>query len=259
YRQQRDLAEGLQRSLLSEPPEPDHGQIVVRYVPAAEAAQVGGDWYDAFLQPGGATVLVIGDVIGHDTQAAAAMSQVRTILRTFGSVGDDTPAQVLASTDRVMANLQLPTTATAIAARLEQDDDERSRGVTRLRWSNAGHPPAVVVHPDGEVLPLTGLRADLLLGVDPDTDRQDVEVVLDRGSTVLLFTDGLVERRDQGLAEGLERLRSTLRELAREGVDLDTLVDGLLQRLLPPHPEDDVAVIAVRLHRQDRPRPPEAG
>src|SRR3712207_594986 len=81
YRQQRDLAEGLQRSLLTAPPEPDHSQVVVRYVPAAEAAQVGGDWYDAFLQPDGATVVVIGDVVGHDTRAAAAMSQVRTLLR----------------------------------------------------------------------------------------------------------------------------------------------------------------------------------
>ena len=82
YREQRSLAEGLQRSLLTPPPQPDHGQIVVRVVPAAQAAQVGGDWYDAFLQPGGATVLVIGDVVGHDTQAAAAMGQLRTIADT---------------------------------------------------------------------------------------------------------------------------------------------------------------------------------
>jgi len=231
----------------------------VRYVPAAEAAQVGGDWYDAFLQPGGATVLVIGDVVGHDTQAAAAMSQVRTIVRTLGAMGDDTPAQVLTAADRVLATLQIPTTATAIAARLEQDEDERARGVTRLRWSNAGHPPAMVVNADGSVLPLTGLHADLLLGVVPGTERTDYEVVLDRGSTVVLYTDGLVERRDQSLGVGLERLRALLQRLAAQDLDLDTLVDRLLAGLLPSRSEDDVAVVAVRLHRQDRPRPAEAG
>ncbi|WP_432574363.1 SpoIIE family protein phosphatase [Kineococcus sp. SYSU DK005] len=259
YRQQRDLAEGLQRSLLSDPPEPDHGQIVVRYAPAAEAAQVGGDWYDAFVQPDGATVLVIGDVIGHDTQAAAAMSQVRTVVRTLGALGDDSPARVLAQADRAMANLQITTTATAIAARLEQTPEERGRGLTRLRWSSAGHPPAAVVHPDGAVELLDGGHADLLLGVLPDEPRTDHEVVLRRGATVVLYTDGLVERRDQSLHEGLERLRVTLAELAAEDGDLDSLVDRLLARMLPARPEDDVAVVAVRLHREDRPRPAEAG
>ncbi|WP_432523087.1 SpoIIE family protein phosphatase [Kineococcus sp. SYSU DK006] len=259
YRQQRDLAEGLQRALLSEPPEPDHGQIVVRYAPAAEAAQVGGDWYDAFMQPDGSTMLVIGDVIGHDTQAAAAMSQVRTVVRALGAIGDDSPAQVLTAADRAMANLQITTTATAIAARMEQTPAERERGVTRLRWSNAGHPPAVVVSPGGSVLALTGAQADLLLGVLPETERVDAEVLLERGSTVILYTDGLVERRDQSLQEGLQRLQDVLEQLAAEDTDLDTLVDRLLERMLPPRPEDDVAVVAVRLHRQDRPRPAEAG
>ncbi|WP_380159639.1 SpoIIE family protein phosphatase [Kineococcus sp. R86509] len=259
YRQQRNLAEGLQRSLLTAPPEPDHGQLVVRYLPAVEAAQVGGDWYDAFLQPGGATVLVIGDVVGHDVQAAAAMSQVRTIMRAFGALGDDSPAEILAKTDRVMANLQVSTTATAIAARVEQTLDERARGVTRLRWTNAGHPPAMVIHADASVQPLVGLSTDLLLGVVPDVERDESEVVLDRGATVLLYTDGLVERRDQSLQVGLERLQATLEELAAQDLSLDDLLDHLLKQMVPAHPEDDVALIAVRLHRQDRPRPVEAG
>ncbi|WP_432572554.1 SpoIIE family protein phosphatase [Kineococcus sp. SYSU DK005] len=263
YRQQRDLAAALQRSLLSEPPQPDHGQIVVRYAPAAEAAQVGGDWYDAFLQAKGATVLVIGDVIGHDTEAAAAMSQVRTLVRSIGALDDDTPAQVLAKADRTMANLQISTTATAIVARLEQDLDERARGITRLRWSNAGHPPAVVIDTDGSVRVLdekhTGAHADLLLGVLPELTRTDHEVVLERDATVLLYTDGLVERRDQPLQAGLEKLQEVLVDLAADDSDLDTLVDRLLVEMLPARPEDDVAIIAVRLHRQDRPRPLEAG
>lgn len=259
YRQQRRLAEELQRSMLTPPPEPDHVQVVVRYQPAAEAAQVGGDWYDAFLQPGGATVLVIGDVIGHDTAAAAAMGQVRTLLRGLAAAGDAGPADVLRQVDAVMQTLQVATTATVIVARIEQNEDERERGITRLRWSNAGHPPLIVIHPDGTVAPLPTLDADLLLGIDPTSSRAETAVVLDRGSTVLLYTDGLVERRGQSLDEGLNRLRDVLAGLASQDLGLDELCDATLRELLPGHPEDDVALVAVRLHRQDRPRPPEAG
>ena len=227
--------------------QPEHVQVEVRYLPAAEAAQVGGDWYDAFLQPSGATVLVIGDVIGHDTQAAAAMSQIRSIVRSLGAVDADSPAQVLGKTDAVMQTLQLATTATAIVARLEQDESEAARGVTRLRWSNAGHPPAMVINPDGTVMPLLGVSPDLLLGVLPGTRRRESEVSLDRGATIIFYTDGLVERRDQPLQEGLELLHDSLEELARRGLPLDVLVDELLDRMLPARREDDAAVVAVRL------------
>ncbi|RZU32177.1 PAS domain S-box-containing protein [Blastococcus saxobsidens] len=257
YREQRGLAEGLQRSLLTPPPEPDHAQVVVRYVPAAQAAQVGGDWYDAFLQPGGATVLVIGDVVGHDTQAAAAMGQVRTIVRTLGAEDGHGPAEILSRADTVMRTLMVHTVATVAVVRLEQTPSERARGVTRLRWSNAGHPPPFVINPDGSVYPLTGLRPDLLLGVRPDTRRREHEVVLDRGSIVVLYTDGLVERRDQDLDAGLQRLQDTLDELA--GRELDELCDELLSRLLPDNADDDVALVAVELHPQNRLRPPQAG
>ncbi len=257
YRQQQRLAEGLQRSLLTDPPAPDHVHVVVRYTPAAEVAQVGGDWYDAFLQPDGATVLVIGDVVGHDTEAAAAMGQVRGLLRGIGFTTGEGPAGVLTRLDAAMEGLQIGTTATAVVARVEQTLDERERGITHLRWSNAGHPPPMVINPDGTVAVLAGAEADLLLGIDPAARRVESEVTLDRGATVLLYTDGLVERRGRDLDAGLARLRDTLVELA--GSSLDDLCDQVLARLLPRHPEDDVALVAVRLHPQDRPRPPEAG
>ena len=257
YRQQRSLAEGFQRSLLTAPPEPDHLQIVVRYVPAAQAAEVGGDWYDAFLQPGGATVLVIGDVVGHDTQAAAAMGQIRTIVRTLGAHDHDGPATVLTQADQVMQTLQSAILATALVARLEQTADERDQRLTRLRWSNAGHPPPMILTPDGRVELLAAERADLLLGVDPAATRREFEVTVERDAVVLLYTDGLVERRDEDLDHGLARLQALVAELA--GRDLDELVDEVLARMLPAVPDDDVALIAVRLHRQDRPRPAEAG
>jgi PAS domain S-box-containing protein len=246
YRQQRDLAEGLQRSLLTAPPESGHAQVVVRYTAAAEAAQVGGDWYDAFLQPDGATMIVIGDVIGHDTAAAAAMGQVRTMLRTLAAHTGSGPADVLRGVDSVMETLQAAVTATAVVARLEQTPDERSRGLTHLRWSNAGHPPPVVIHPDGTVAALAATSADLLLGIDPRSTRVESEVTLDSGATVLLFTDGLVERRGQSIDDGLEQLRDTLQKLAVEDMSLDELCDQVLARMLPARREDDVALVAIR-------------
>ncbi|MCZ2811681.1 SpoIIE family protein phosphatase [Modestobacter sp. VKM Ac-2979] len=257
YRQQRDVAEGLQRSLLTAPPQPDHGQIVVRYVPASQAAQVGGDFYDAFLQPDGAVVLAIGDVAGHDTEAAAAMGQLRTIVRTLGAHDHDGPATVLSQADQVMETLQSHILATAAVARLEQTDQERAAGTTRVHWSNAGHPPPMVIHPDGRVEILAHDRADLMLGVDPSTARRESQVEVGRDSVLLLYTDGLVERRDQDLDTGTAQLQAVLVELA--GSDLDELCDTVLARMLPGTPDDDVALIAVRLHPQDRPRPAEAG
>ena len=245
YRQQRQLAEGLQRSLLAKPVQPEHAQIVVRYTPAAAAAQVGGDWYDAFLQPGGGTVVTIGDVLGHNTEAAAAMGQLRSMLRAIAVTTDAGPADVLARVDQAMTRLQTRTTATAVVLRLEQGEEQAARGVTRLCWSNAGHPPPVVLRPDGTVQVLTAPRADLLLGVDDSAHRREHEVDLDAGSVLVLYTDGLVERRDSDLDAGLQRLQEALGELA--GQDLDELCDQLLARMLPPEVDDDVALVAVRL------------
>ena len=257
FTQQRALSEGLQRSLLTPPPEPDHMQIEVRYEPAAESAQVGGDWYDAFLQRDGATMVVIGDVIGHDTAAAAAMGQLRSALRAIAASTGDGPADLLCRVDQALELLQVETTATVVVARFEQTDDERVRGVSRMRWSNAGHPPPMVINPDGSVLALSPVAADLLLGMTPSSERAEAVISLDRGATVLLYTDGLVERRGQSLDDGLARLQNTLREVAE--LPLDALCDAVLAQLLPSHPEDDVALVAIRLHRQDRPRPAEAG
>ncbi|MGK5112353.1 MULTISPECIES: SpoIIE family protein phosphatase [unclassified Geodermatophilus] len=257
YAQQEQLAEGLQRSLLTDPPEPDHAEIAVRYQPAVEAARVGGDWYDAFMQPCGATMLVIGDVVGHDTEAAAAMGHLRGLLRGIATYSDAPPVEVLRGLDASMAVLQTRVLATAAVARFEQTPDERERGLTRMRWANAGHLPPLVINPDGSVAELASWHGDLLLGVDPETRRQESVVTLDRGATVLLFTDGLVERRDADLDAGMVRLRQALIDLA--GLPLEQMLDEVLERLVDGSPEDDVALVAVRLHPQNRPRPPEAG
>jgi PAS domain S-box-containing protein len=254
FGQQRALADALQRSMLTEPPQPEQCEIVVRYVPAAEGAEIGGDWYDAFLQPGGTVVLAIGDVVGHDVRAAAAMGQVRGLLRGIGYSRGGSPAEVLTELDRAVQGLALDTLATAVVARLETDDprtaggreDSRMRaGEVLLRWASAGHPPPVVLTADGEVCALDAEGPDLLLGVAPDCARTDRSVVLGPGTTVLLHTDGLVERRDRDLDAGTEELLEVLRSCA--SLPLEELCDRVLGRMFLPDAEDDVALLAVRL------------
>jgi PAS domain S-box-containing protein len=248
YEQERNLAEGLQRSLLTEPPAPDSAQIVVRYLPAVEVAQVGGDWYDAFLQPGGSAVLVIGDVVGHDTAAAAAMGQLRGMLRGIAHRPDVGPAQVLTDLDVAIQGLGMRTMATAAVARVEQTSQERAAGLTTLRWSNAGHPPPLLLHADGRVEELAGQRPELMLGVDPATRRSEHTVTFRRGATVLLYTDGLVEGRDLPLDDGIARLRGALGELG--SLPLERFCDAVIERLRPEGLQDDIALVAIRLHPQ---------
>jgi serine phosphatase RsbU (regulator of sigma subunit)/PAS domain-containing protein len=239
--QQRRLAEGLQRSMLTDPPETDWAEIVVRYDPAVEAAEVGGDWYDAFVQPDGATMLVIGDVVGHDTEAAAAMGQLRGLLRGIAYRDGAGPGDVLAGLDVAMQGLGVHAMATAAIVRLEPGPD----GTARLRWSNAGHPPPLVQHADGRVERLEGARAELMLGVDAGAFRSEQVTEVGGGATVLLYTDGLVEGRDLPFDEGLDRLTAALEDLA--GQPLAALCDAVVERVRPAELQDDVALVAVRL------------
>ena len=256
YRRQQHYAESLQRSLLTRLPEPDHLHVVARYVPASKEAQVGGDWYDAFLQPDGATMLVVGDVTGHDIAAAAMMGQLRNLVRGTAYDRDEPPASVLSRVDRALRGLQVDTLATIVLARIEQTEADRLAGLRRLRWSNAGHLPPVLLRAGGPV-ELLERPSDLLLGFDPDSPRADHEVVLHPDDTVLLYTDGLVERRDSPLEHGLARLRQALGAVRQ--LPLDRLCDELVQRLVPQDPEDDIALVAVRAYAEDRPRPVAAG
>ncbi len=245
YRRQLEVAEAFQRSVLAEPVSPRNLEIAARYRPAAEAAKVGGDWYDAFPQPDGSTVLVIGDVVGHDLAAAAVMAQTRSILRGVAVVTGDGPAALLRHVDRAMHTLRLDTMATVVAARVEQSSRERAEGVATLRWSSAGHPAPLLLEPDGTVRSLDGTGPGLLLGVQPETIRSDAELVLRAEQTVLMYTDGLVERRDRSLSAGMEHLRETLSDVG--GLALDDVCDAVLDRMLPGQPDDDVALVALRL------------
>ena len=242
--QTAQLAEALQRSLLTDPPAIDDAEVVVRYVPAAEAARVGGDWYDAFLQRDGSAVVVIGDVVGHDTAAAAAMGQLRGLLRGIAHHSGADPAEVLRGLDHAMTDMHTDTMATAVVARLERAGSGAAAW-DRLCWANAGHPPPLLLDPTGEVTVLGDLVGDLMLGVDPSADRVQSVTSLQPGTVVLLYSDGLIERRGSTIDEGTGRLLEHLRDLAAR--PLDDLCDALLQRMLLGTPQDDVALVAVRV------------
>ncbi len=236
----RSLAETLQRSLLTSAPHPDHLEIAARYLPAAEHAQVGGDWHDAFLTAGGTTCLVIGDVTGHDQDAAAAMGQVRNLLRGIGYSLEVSPAAALAALDRAMRDLGVGALATGVLATIEPLEGTPD---WRLRWSNAGHPPPLVVAPDGSV-ELLRTSPDLLLGLDADQPRADHVHGLPAGATVLLYTDGLVERRGASIDEGLAWLAESAAAFA--AMTPEEACDAALE-MVAGHAEDDVAVLAVRV------------
>ncbi|SDF94914.1 Stage II sporulation protein E (SpoIIE) [Blastococcus aurantiacus] len=233
-----DTARTLQRHLLGVPPDLPALQSAVRYVPASRHAQVGGDWYDGFGLPDGGTVLVIGDVAGHDAEAAATMAEARGMLRAIARTGPSSPAAVLTGLDDVLTGLRLPTLITLVVATVDGGG-----GTVTLRWSNAGHPPPVLVRHDGTT-ELLARTPEPLLGVAAATRRTDHELGLRPGDTLLFYTDGLVERRRWTLDEGTDWLLGQLQLRARE--PLDELCDGLLSEL-GGGTEDDVALLVVRV------------
>ena len=238
FGRERAMSEQLQRSMLTAPVAPDDVEVAVRYIPAARAAQIGGDWYDAFVQEDGATVLVVGDVVGHDSVAAAVMGQLRSVLRGIAVANGGGPAELLRDLDRALVTLRMSTNATVVVARVEDRED----GEKALTWSNAGHPPPVMITADGR-----GERLgshDVLLGVVPELERQEESLVLEPSLTVLMYTDGLVERRGEDIDLGIDRLLAAAARAADQ--PLEKLVDSVLADLCPEAPDDDVVLLALR-------------
>jgi len=234
---QRSISETLQRSLLTEPPIVPGLRIAARYHAATEQAQIGGDWYDAFPVADGAVFAVIGDIAGHDQHAAAEMAQVRSLLRGVALTSGAGPAAVLEALDSAVQDLGMNTIATLVVAVISPPDAAGSR---TLRWSNAGHPPPVLV---GAASParLLDTRPDVLLGLT-SVSRSEHERALAPGETFLLYTDGLVERRGVSLTDSLDWLTGALDAAP------DPLADPLCEHLLGAlghGVEDDVAVLAI--------------
>ncbi|SCE66633.1 SpoIIE family protein phosphatase [Micromonospora mirobrigensis] len=239
YGEQRHVAEVLQHSMLPTLPRPPGVELAARYQPVADRVEVGGDWYDAFVQPDGDLIVAIGDVAGHDIEAAATMGQLRNMVRGNAFGRPDPVAGLLTHLDEAIRGLRIPTVATAVLARLRRADP----GGLTLDWCNAGHPPPLLVRVGGAVEVLDGPR-EPLLGLARPTRRTGRETSLASGDTLLLYTDGLVERRDRPLDEGLEELVDRLTGGDRLTVDelCDRLVTAVHNR------EDDIALLAVRAH-----------
>jgi PAS domain S-box-containing protein len=246
YHEQQNVAETMQRQLLTPLPQVDHLRMAARYWPAESAMEVGGDWYDAFLLADGVMALVIGDVVGHDLQAAAHMAEVRNMLRALAWNHQEPPSMIMKCLDEAVTNTSDAPMATLVFARVEGPEG----GPWQLHWVNAGHPPPLLVTRDGGTRflegghgPLIGMSATLRLGLDWPDAREE----LPPDSILLLYTDGLVESRDRPIDRGMAELRHHAGVLARrlEERTIDEYCDELLARIMPRG--DDVALVALRL------------
>ncbi|WP_217163451.1 SpoIIE family protein phosphatase [Streptomyces sp. AC512_CC834] len=241
FGRQRAVAEAMQRNLLTPLPRPGSMRLAARYQPAPAGSQVGGDWYDAFALRDGALALVIGDVVGHDLTAAGGMAQLRGVLRSLAWDRAEPPGAIVDRLDDAMPAVTTVSMATLVFARVEGPDT----GPWTLRWTSAGHPPPLLLTPDSGARFLEAGQG-LLLGarLGAGGHRPDATVPLPPGSTLLLYTDGLVEVPGSDLDTGLGRLRRNA--LAYTHEPLDTLCDRLLART-PPGSTDDIALLALRL------------
>ncbi|WP_442811786.1 ATP-binding SpoIIE family protein phosphatase [Streptomyces sp. NBC_01288] len=242
YGQEAGSNKELQRAMLPETlPRSSGIQLAARYLPASQTAQVGGDWYDAIPLPGSRIALVVGDVMGHTTTSAAIMGQLRTTAQTLASL-DLPPQEVLHHLDEQAQRLGTDRMATCLYAVYDPVSH-------RITIANAGHPPPVLLHLSG--------RAEVLrvpegapVGVG-GINYEAVELNAPAGATLLLYTDGLVESREQDVWTGIEQLRERLAGVAQQAdpghpPPLEALCDEVLDMLGSGFQDDDVVLLAAR-------------
>ncbi|MFF5785249.1 SpoIIE family protein phosphatase [Streptomyces sp. NPDC012693] len=242
YGREAYIADELQRTMLPDSlPQPTGVKLASRYLPAAETARVGGDWYDAIPLPGSRVALVVGDVMGHSMTSAAIMGQLRTTAQTLAGL-DLPPQEVLHHLDEQAQRLGENRMATCMYVVYDPVSH-------RITVANAGHPPPILLHLGG--------RAEVLrvppgapIGVG-GVDFEAVELDAPAGATLLLYTDGLVESRLRDVWTGIEQLRERLAATAQlTGPDhsppLEALCDDVLDMLGPGDRDDDIALLAAR-------------
>lgn len=239
YRERRDVAHTLQAAMLPELPALPGLQLASRYLPWSPTdEQVGGDWYDAIALPDGGVLLLIGDVAGHDIEAAARMGRVRSMFRALAvDHPEEHPAALVHRLDHVLDALGDHTLATMAVVRLDPPGPGR-----QVHWTTAGHPPPLLVDAQGHSTVLLA-DPDLPLGVAPGRPRHDHVRPWPAGATLVLYTDGLVERRGRDVGDGILVLRSSLERTHTE--PLETLLGELVTAHVA-NSEDDCAVLAVR-------------
>ena len=238
YARERQIASELQHALLPQLPELENPEVDAIYT-AATGADVGGDWYDLVELDDGSFLIVVGDVTGHGVQSAVAMGRVQSLMRHLAASGEP-PTLILdrvANTARVMLGTLLATCVTCHAV-------ARGGGRWTLTFANAGHLPPVLIQPDGSTN-LVELPPGALIGAGLSTPRETSTVEIESGTILLMYTDGLIESRDEPIDDSIERLR-------KAAAELDTVILSTFCRRLTttvePDGSDDIACIAVRFH-----------
>jgi PAS domain S-box-containing protein len=237
YEREHRIAETLQRSLLPEHlPHLPGLAVAARYLPAAEEAEVGGDWYDVLSVPGGGVGLVMGDVAGKGLAAASMVGRLRSALRAYAMEGH-APARVLEQLNRLIwTEAEESQMATLIYVVVDAAEGE-------VRWVNAGHPPPLLLDGDARAHYLEG-GSSVPLGVLPFPDFEEVAVPMGPGGTVVLYTDGLVERPGEHIDQGLARLADAV---SKAPIEPEQLCDHVLRELVPDGgTPDDVALLTLR-------------
>ena len=237
FETEQTIAETLQRSVLPVTlPRVEEIQLAARYLPGTAELDVGGDWFDAIPLPDGRLGLVVGDVVGKGVQAASTMAQLRNALRAF-SLDRMKPSSTIARLNRLAEEVVETAFATIVYAVVDP-----AAGVCRI--TSAGHPPMLVAYPDRRVELVEGGRG-LPLGAGPDTRYGQAVIELPVGSVLLLYSDGLVERRGRTIDEGLEELKRAAADGPREP---EQLVEHILNRMVGEEERgDDIALLAARL------------
>jgi PAS domain S-box-containing protein len=229
--QQRETALALQRAILG--PSRLPSGFGVRYEPASRPLEVGGDWYDIVELPDGRIGIMVGDCVGHDLGAATVMGQLRSACRAL-LLQDASAGAALTAMDRFASFVPGGECATVFCGVLDP-------GTGELRYSSAGHPPGIVVHPDGGVDLLEGARS-LPLAIRAEAGRTEASYVLPPRSTLLLYTDGLVERRGRPITDGIAAAAAAVRDA--DQVPVENIAERIMTQLAPAGGyEDDVALV----------------
>jgi PAS domain S-box-containing protein len=235
---QRSIASTLQRAMLTEQPvAPTNVAVAARYVPAVAELSVGGDWYDVVPIDDTRVAIAVGDIVGRGINAAAAMGQLRSASSAIART-TDSAVEAVARLDRFAHGVEGARATTLLYGVVDSANGT-------LRYTSAGHPPALVVEEDGTATFLQDARGWPLGVADPDRARPEAVAVLPPGSTIVLYTDGLVERRTERLEVGFGRLADAA--AARAALPVEEFCDELLDELVADGHPDDVALVALRI------------
>jgi serine phosphatase RsbU (regulator of sigma subunit) len=233
-----ELSTALQQSMLPTLPEHLPGlEIAARYQPSRDGLDIGGDWYDAFSLPDGAVALEIGDVQGHDVDAAVFMGQVRSSMRAIAAHEPD-PGTVLTRTNELLVAMDAPRFASCTMLHLDPRDGQ-------VIGTSAGHVPLLYARDDGSHTIRT-LPAGPVLGIVPDTEYPQETFTLEEGTALVMVTDGVVEGPRLPLDAGLERAGALAGQALRDRLDVEATADRILDAVVEVDHLDDVAVLVIR-------------